>query len=1479
MINFKMMLKHCFIFLLLVTVFSYANAKDETPCVGCSLSGTNPVARYATATYTLNGSLCSAAARWTISCGSIMVGTETSTSVQIYFNDASCASTVITALNSTGGTIATITVTINTAPALSGGKITNTKQTINYNTAPMQISATAATNGSACGGDGYEYQWYYSTDNSNFYAITGANGLSYTPGALTATTYYLRKVTCGPQTASTLNTAMIIVYPKLVSGNITPAAQTIYNNAVPAPLSITGTTGGSGTYTYQWQSATSASGPFTSITGATTTSYAPPAATASLFYIVLVSSNGVTVSSPPAAVNLYPPLSAGSTVPLTQATVLYGASASQLSLTGVSGGDGNYSYQWQSSTDNTTWTSIASATGNTYTPTNMTAKTRYRVMVSSAGMSVASNSAVVNVYPSPALNYLRTRTITKRSVTTQADANLLTDPNDVAQGTQYYDGLGRPIQTVTRQQSPTQKDMIAVQVYDKFDREVTHYMPYTSTTAQDGEFKIARMTEQNTFNTTQFPGEQYYYGQTDYEASPLNRVLNTYSPGNNWVGNLRGTSMQYLFNDVSDSVQQWNIAAASGSLPVTAGMYAIGQLYKNITTDESGHQVVQYTDKNNLVILKKVQALASPATAAHKGWACTYYVYDDLGNQRFVLQPNAVDLITKTWVVTPTIADGLCFQYEYDARNRMILKKVPGASAVYMVYDNRDRLVMTQDGNQRPNKQWLITKYDMLNRPVITALYTHTAIATQAAMTALVDAVNFYETYTGAVATHGYSNSVWPTTSFNVLTVNYYDNYKFVTDLALGSAYTFAPADISGQETTYNTVVAGQVTGSKINILNSTNYLWNVSYYDARYRSIQTIAQHAKNGTVRTTNVYDFPGKVQYTLRTYLVNGVTTTVKETFAYDPAGRVLTVKHSLNGATDIVLVKNVYDELGQLVDKKLHSTVVTGADARQSVDYRYNIRGWLTSMNNSQLTSDNGTTNDDTNDYFGMNLRYDQADSNLGSTGLYNGNISGMRWSVGLGTADIKELGYNFSYDALNRLTAANSKMNKTSNWQAGYYDEIISKYDLNGNIKNLTRKGDNNLQIDNLTYNYGTLGNQLQYVQDLATTTDKLKGFADGNPGTALDYTVDANGNMTVDNNKSITGITYNHLNLPATVTKKTNEQLKYNYDATGQKLSQLVFNASSIQKKKTEYVGEFFYENDTLKFINHAEGRVVMTGSQPEYQYNLKDHLGNVRVTFTSKTTTQQYTAGFEAANQSTESANFLHYPSGGGLINTQATNAHSGTNSELLNGGYNGQVGLAKSFAVMPGDQLQIQAYAKYSTPSTTATNYTSFVSALLSAFNLAAPTANEVGTASSGVNSFGNWEIGTSGDVNKSDPVKVFVTIILFDKNYNVIDVSYKASTSTGSLMSASYTVKEPGYAYLYVSNEHPTLVDVYIDDVSITYTPSAIVQMDSYYPFGLTFNSYSRENSLANQYKYSGKEEQDELNLGWLDYGARMYMPETG
>jgi RHS repeat-associated protein len=86
-------------------------------------------------------------------------------------------------------------------------------------------------------------------------------------------------------------------------------------------------------------------------------------------------------------------------------------------------------------------------------------------------------------------------------------------------------------------------------------------------------------------------------------------------------------------------------------------------------------------------------------------------------------------------------------------------------------------------------------------------------------------------------------------------------------------------------------------------------------------------------------------------------------------------------------------------------------------------------------------------------------------------------------------------------------------------------------------------------------------------------------------------------------------------------------------------------------------------------------------------------------------------------------------------------------------------------------------------------------------------------------------------------------------------------------------------PGYVYVYLSNEETSPVDVYFDDFKVEQIKSPVVQSQDYYPFGLTFNSYQRESSFNNQYQYNGKELQDELSLGWLDYGARMYMPEIG
>ncbi|MFL9485748.1 DUF6443 domain-containing protein, partial [Chitinophagaceae bacterium LWZ2-11] len=290
--------------------------------------------------------------------------------------------------------------------------------------------------------------------------------------------------------------------------------------------------------------------------------------------------------------------------------------------------------------------------------------------------------------------------------------------NQVSRATQYVDGLGRPLQTVSWQTTPGKTDMVAPQVYDAFGREQYKYLPYSSS-GTDGTFKNTPFVDQSNFYGSTYPaqqpafnGEQFFYGHTQFEASPLSRPLKTFAPGNSWAGSEgssqeHGVQIQYLINDATDNVRIWSITNnaltyttgdPTVNIPTSTTAYAGGQLYKTVTADEAGKQVVEYKDKDGHVVLKKVQIADTP-TDAYTGWLCTYYVYDDLGLLRFVIPPKAVNAaIGNNWQLATDVVKELCFRYEYDSRNRMIAKKVPGAAWVYMVYDLRDRLVFTQDG-------------------------------------------------------------------------------------------------------------------------------------------------------------------------------------------------------------------------------------------------------------------------------------------------------------------------------------------------------------------------------------------------------------------------------------------------------------------------------------------------------------------------------------------------------------------------------------------------------------------------------------------------------------------------------------------------------------------------------------------------------------------------------------------------------------
>lgn len=423
-----------------------------------------------------------------------------------------------------------------------------------------------------------------------------------------------------------------------------------------------------------------------------------------------------------------------------------------------------------------------------------------------------------------------------------------------------------------------------------------------------------------------------------------------------------------------------------------------------------------------------------------------------------------------------------------------------------------------------------------------------------------------------------------------ILTINYYDDYNFDS-----YSYSGTPSN------PVTTRTKGLATGSKVKVLGTNNnWITTTMYYDEKARPIYS---HSINDYLGTTDIVesklDFVGKVEKTKVTHAKLGQSQIVTEDiFVYDHAGRLLTQTQTINGGNPEVIVSNTYDELGQLEAKEVGNSL-------QTVNYTYNIRGWLKQINDP---ANLGT------DLFGFRIGY-----NEGPKPLYNGNISLTEWntaSINNSNNDKSTL-YNYSYDALNRITSAIDN--------TGHYNLGLVEYDKNGNIQKLQRQGalvgfpDQTVNtndfglMDDLSYAYDT-GNKLLSVTDAINTPIDLKGeFKDGNKA-GNDYTYDVNGNMTQDLNKGIINISYNHLNLPTQVTFAEDKYITYFYDATGVKLQKVITDTGN--STKTNYAGNYIYENDNLKHIGQPEGYIEPDGSSYRYVYQYKDHLNNVRLSY-----------------------------------------------------------------------------------------------------------------------------------------------------------------------------------------------------------------------------------------------------------------------
>lgn len=779
-------------------------------------------------------------------------------------------------------------------------------------------------------------------------------------------------------------------------------------------------------------------------------------------------------------------------------------------------------------------------------------------------------------------------------------SQVLNNPSQAIVKRTFYDAMYRPTLTLLFNQTPNQYNLITLQEYDIYARPTKEWLPIVE--------DVNSLT-QSTFKTNAL---QYYSG----ESRPfIEQCYSTATWANGTIKNelvgiqKAGADMgehktQYVSRGNTLNEVRLFYVTSDGDLGCS-GYYRDCMLCVEEMMDEDDVLTIKYTNLQGQVILEKI------------GEACTQYVYNDLNQLCYVLPPLAVSQLGEgEYNEDNDVLKKYAYVYKYDKRGNQIYKRLPGCEPIRMVYDKSNALVLSQTGNQRARgTYWTVYKYDALRRLIYTAEIKvgsndHEGQIKDFSQWLVTERFSTDEQL-HPMSNTGYSRSYYDSHPMKLLTVNYYDDYQFlsfITDTMQSRMAFEAFSDNSGIAN-----ATGLLTGTRTYYLDKTgNYSETVYYYDYRGREIQRRTTNHLGGIDVLSTKYDFVNNITDTWSSQSTNnGIITTEHYQYTYDHANRPLTTMYTFNNESPIVLQSYHYDELGRVRSRHIHNGI-------DSIAFAYDIRNQVTQIKSSSYEQK----------YY-YNQSCPSAEGHSG--GLYNGNISATTWTYGN-----KINGYTYTYDNMNRLSSTYSILNNSLNIEYLYSEKF--GYDPHGNITSIERWDDNDA-MDALGFTY--VGNQLQSIDDHGYETFHYdaKHYHD-NSNSTNDFAYDANGNMIYDQDRGIAAIRYNLLNLPDTIQFTNGNMIIHRYDAAGNRLETKYLTKKIAVTVPLEKLVEtpvhplFFYitrdafhnnivytANNTdaygIEFVHNPEGYIRYYGVAEHYHfYYIKDLLGNIRETY-----------------------------------------------------------------------------------------------------------------------------------------------------------------------------------------------------------------------------------------------------------------------